>query len=462
MKMTFKLGSVWLGLLSINFVFAADFNLPSYQKVIFKNGLVVYLLEQHEVPLIDVSIVVKAGAVSEQTSGLAKLTAENLLLGTQNTKRSEFEQQLEFIGADVRAGADPESAYVSASFAKTDLQEVLPLISASVLRPGFDLDEFNAQKQRTLAELKQKKESPRANIRDYFNKLLFRDHPYANNVDGDVVSVEQLTLNEVRAFHERWYRPTNAAVVVTGDFDSANMLVSLHKIFDEWQGKTPERPPAPSLSAPQESLVLLVNKEDATESTFFIGGLGIARGNRDFVAVSVINTILGGRFTSWLNDALRVNSGLTYGASSRFTSMKEAGSFAISTFTKTSTTIEAIDLALLTYDRLWQEGIDNATLASAKAYVKGQFPPKYETSANLNSLLADMFVFGFDEQFIDTFVDQVESVSIARSKDIINQYFPRKNLQFVVIGQAQVIRDDLKKYGKIIEVNIKDVNITLP
>jgi zinc protease len=153
---------------------------------------------------------------------------------------------------------------------------------------------------------------------------------------------------------------------------------------------------------------------------------------------------------------------LTYGASSRFTSMKEAGSFAISTFTKTSTTIEAIDLALLTYDRLWQEGIDNATLASAKAYVKGQFPPKYETSANLNSLLADMFVFGFDEQFIDTFVDQVESVSIARSKDIINQYFPRKNLQFVVIGQAQVIRDDLKKYGKIIEVNIKDVNITLP
>jgi zinc protease len=236
----------------------------------------------------------------------------------------------------------------------------------------------------------------------------------------------------------------------------------LHEIFDKWQGTTPEMQPMTPPPSPQESYVLLVNKEDATESTFLIGGLGIARNNQDFVAVSVINTILGGRFTSWLNDALRVNSGLTYGAGSRFTSMKEAGSFGISTFTKTSTTIEAIDLALLTYERLWQEGLDEATLASAKAYVNGQFPPQYETSADLNNLLSDMFIFGFDEKFINNFVDEVESVTTERSKSIINQYFPRKNLQFVVIGQAQEIRDALQKYGKIIEIDITDVAVAIP
>ncbi|NCP66596.1 MAG: insulinase family protein [Paraglaciecola sp.] len=462
MKMTFNLCSLWLLLTSINSVFAADFTLPPYQKTVFKNGLVVYLLEQHEVTLIDVSIVVKAGAVSEQTSGLAKLTAEHLLLGTQDMKRPEFEQQLEFIGADIRASADLESAYVSVSFAKTDLQQVLPLIGASVLHPAFDEQEFAAQKQRALAQLKQKTESPRANIRDYFNKLLFRDHPYAHNVDGDLVAVEKMTLAEVKDFHERWYKPTNAAVVVTGDFESQKMLVLLHEIFDKWQGTTAEMQPLTSPPSPQESYVLLVNKEDATESTFLIGGLGIARNNQDFVAVSVVNTILGGRFTSWLNDALRVNSGLTYGAGSRFTSMKEAGSFGISTFTKTSTTIEAIDLALLTYERLWQEGLDEATLASAKAYVNGQFPPQYETSADLNNLLSDMFIFGFDEKFINTFVDEVESVTTERSKSIINQYFPRKNLQFVVIGQAQAIRQALQKYGKIIEIDITDVAVAIP
>ena len=112
-----------------------------------------------------------------------------------------------------------------------------------------------------------------------------------------------------------------------------------------------------------QAKVLLVNKEDAIESTFTIGGLGIARNTPDLVGISVINTILGARFTSWLNDELRVNSGLTYGARSNFTYYSQSGSFAISSFTKTATTVEAIDLALKTYDRLWEQGIDEETLA---------------------------------------------------------------------------------------------------
>ena len=116
---------------------------------------------------------------------------------------------------------------------------------------------------------------------------------------------------------------------------------------------------------------LLVNKADAKETTFAIGGPGIALGDSDEVPVSVINTILGARFTSWLNDELRVNSGLTYGARSRFDKESEAGTFKISTFTKTETTFEAVDLALKTYQRLWDKGIDSKTLASAKSLGSG-------------------------------------------------------------------------------------------
>ena len=112
----------------------------------------------------------------------------------------------------------------------------------------------------------------------------------------------------------------------------------------------------------------------------------------------MINTILGARFTSWLNDELRVNSGLTYGARSNFTYYSQSGSFAISSFTKTATTVEAIDLALKTYDRLWEQGIDEETLASAKAYVKGKFPPKFETSQDLSNLLGQMYSYNFDEK----------------------------------------------------------------
>lgn len=149
--------------------------------------------------------------------------------------------------------------------------------------------------------------------------------------------------------------------------------------------------------------VWLVNKSDATETTFLIGGPGIARNDPDYVPLQVLNTIIGGRFTFWLNDELRVNSGLTYGARSEFATLAQTGTFAISSFTALPRTEPALDLALKTYQRLWDNGIDAATLESAKAYVKGQFPPRFETSVALSGLLGEMFVSDVDRAQIDNF-----------------------------------------------------------
>jgi predicted Zn-dependent peptidase len=199
----------------------------------------------------------------------------------------------------------------------------------------------------------------------------------------------------------------------------------------------------------------LVNKEDARETTMYIGGKGISRDNPDYVAIQVINTVLGGRFTSWLNDELRVNSGLTYGASSRFSPLKNAGTFYVTTFTATKTTEPTIDKTLEVLKKIKDKGIDETTLTSAKNYVNGQFPPDYETSAQLAGLLTQMFWYGFDESFINNFQANVDGLTSAKAKEIIAKYFPADHLQFLFVGKASDIKSIVEKYGPVTVKEIK-------
>jgi predicted Zn-dependent peptidase len=351
-----------------------------------------------------------------------------------------------------------EMSTVTSSFAAKDQAKVLGIIRDIVISPRFDKVEFDKYKTRYLVRLEQQKESPRTVIRTYFNKMVYGNTGYGTAMQGDTKSVEGITLNDVKAFHKHWYQPKNSAVIIAGDFNSKTMLIRLKALFSGWKNSTTVKVVKPSpVRQFKHANVLLVDKPDAIETRLLIGGKGINRSNPDYVAIRVINTILGGRFTSWLNDELRVNAGLTYGAHSSFSTYGQSGTFAISTFTKTSTTVEVIDLAMKTYKRLWKKGVDKYTLASAKAYVKGQFPPKYETSTQLAELLGEMFGYGFDENFINTFEQQVNSLTQAKAKQIINQYFPKENLQYVLIGKAEDIAEKVSKYGTLKQVNIKDV-----
>ncbi|HEY7751513.1 MAG TPA: insulinase family protein, partial [Ignavibacteriaceae bacterium] len=192
------------------------------------------------------------------------------------------------------------------------------------------------------------------------------------------------------------------------------------------------------------------------ETTFMIGNLGVAWNNPDIIQIDVINTILGGRYTSWLNTELRINTGLTYGARSAFSKRKYNGTFYALSFTATENTTRAIDLSLEVLDRLHKEGIDEETLTSAKNYIKGQFPPDYETAGSLAGLLTTMFFYGLDDSYINNFEKNIDAMTIEDAKNIIAKYFPKENLQFVLIGKADEIRDDVKKYGKITEKNLSE------
>lgn len=369
------------------------YKLPAYEKTVLKNGLTIYLMERHEVPMINISVVIPAGAIYDnELSGLANMTATSLLFGTKNMTKSKLEEELDFIGASVSTFASKESAGLNAKFAAKDRDKVLNLIRDILLTPTFDEKEFEKGKQLLLAELEQATESPRSVITNYFEQLSYGAHVYANPVDGRPSAVTKLTAADAVKFYESNYVPNASAIAVVGDFKIADMKAQLNSLFGEWQkGTAPSNKANNTVPALNAARVLLVNKGDAKETAFIIGGPGVPRSNPDYVAMEVVNTVFGGRFTSWLNDELRVNTGLTYGANSYFTRLKNAGTFQITTFTATKNTEAALNKALEVLNKLHTTGIDEKTLTSAKNYVKGGFPPRYETSGQLASLLTQMF-----------------------------------------------------------------------
>lgn len=436
---------------------AAVFKLPAFETFKLSNGLTVYLMEHHEVPLIHVSVAVDAGAVRDARgqAGLASMTAEALLFGAGKYSKDDFEQISDFHGADLSTWIGLEAAGVEAAFHKRDADTFFPMIDAALTAPRFDAKAVRKYRTRLISELAQAKESPRAVIGNYFRRMVYGQHPYGNTTAGNQESVKGLKTKQLKAFHHRHYGPKGSAIAVVGDFETAKMRARIEALLGDWK---PAAHGAPSVLEapkwPEAAQVLLIDKPDARETTFLIGGRGIRRDDPDYVAIEVINTILGGRFTSWLNEALRVDSGLTYGARSRFVDRRVGGSFVISTFTKTATTFEAIALAQKTYSRLWEKGIDAGTLASAKAYLKGQFPPNYETAGQLAELLTDMHVFAFDAQFINTFQQQIDALTVEKAAQIITRVFPKEHLQFVLIGKAEAIRDQAKALGRLLEGQI--------
>jgi predicted Zn-dependent peptidase len=435
---------------------AADFRLPAFDTVTLQNGLTVYLMERHEVPLISVRAVVKAGAVNDaKQPGLSNLTGDALLLGSKQHNKKSIDEAFDFRGARLAGGAGTESSTVQANFARADTAALLPLFAEIVQQPSFDDAELGKLRDRKVNGLKQAKEAPRNVVGNYYRAMLFGESPYAIPAGGTVSSVGALKQSDVQRYYQQYYRPDNAAIIVVGDFQAAEMRKQIESLFGAWQASGP----APAAQdngkvRADKARVWLVNKPDAIETTFLIGGAGIARNDPDYVPLQVLNTIIGGRFTSWLNDELRVNSGLTYGARSEFATLSQTGTFAISSFTALPKTEAALALAHKTYQRLWDKGIDKATLESAKAYVKGQFPPRYETGEQLAALLGDMYASQVGREQIDNFMRDVDSLTPERAKALVDKHFPRNNLQTVLVGKAEAIRGIAAQYGDVTELQI--------
>ncbi|MCU0645670.1 MAG: insulinase family protein, partial [bacterium] len=206
------------GLLGNNLTASSNgFKLPEYKKFVLKNGLTVYLMEQHEVPLIYVSAVFPAGATKDSGKyGLASLTADALLFGTKSYTKDQIEETLDFLGVSYETSAAREFASVSMSFMKTDQLKVFPILKEMIVQPIFDKEEFDKRKKQLLVELEQAKEQSSRVIGDYFNKFLFENHVYGNPISGSISSVNAIRIEDVKNFYSSNYLPEESAIALVG------------------------------------------------------------------------------------------------------------------------------------------------------------------------------------------------------------------------------------------------------
>jgi zinc protease len=443
-----------------------DVTLPPVQRAQLPNGTQLALVEKRDTPLVAMTVIVRGGALGdpEGKEGTASLFADLIQKGAGKRDAAQFAEAVESVGGMLAASADTEYLALNASFMSRDVDLMLELVGDALQRPKLAADEFEKSRTRAIQSVAAAKDAdPRALIATYGDAWLFQSHPYGRPVEGTEASLATVGLDEVRRFYDTQVGGDRTIVTVVGDIDARAMRAKLERAFGGWRKASAPVPSAPSPERVQGRRVLLVDKPGATQTYFWLGNVGASRTDPARTTQSVVNTAFGGRYTSMLNTALRLESGLTYGASATFDRGLQPGAYAIASYTQTESTVQAIDLALATLERLHRDALDAVTLASAKSYLLGQFPPTLETNGQLASRLADLAFYGLGPEDIDGFAQRVSAVDGAAVRKVIDEAFPSgENLAIVLIGDAAKIREQVRKYGPVTEMKVTDPRFAPP
>lgn len=429
---------------------AQTIHLPQHERVVLKNGLTLLLLEKHGVPLVTFAAILKTGSAADPAGqdGLASVTVDLLRKGTKKRTAQQFASELDSIGGALATETDADASNITAEFLTKDLAQGLDLFADALLHPAFPQNEVDKLLAQDLDGVRGSKDDPQSVLGFYFRGYLFGPHPYGRPEGGNEISLKRIQRDAIVKFYEANFAPGNTILAVAGDFQTADMKKKLEEALGGWPAKSVSPVAIPALAPVRGKRLLLVDKPDSTQTYFAFGNVGISQKDPDRVAIEVVNTVFGQRFTSMLNEALRVESGLTYGITSTFDSRKAPGPFEILSFTKNETTTQAIDMALQVLAKLHKDGLTPEQLASAKSYIKGQFPPSIETSSQLAARIAYDEFAGLDDDEINQLEARVDAVTPEIARQAIQKHFPLENLVFVLIGNASAIGPALDKYAQ--------------
>jgi predicted Zn-dependent peptidase len=437
-------------------LFAADVRLPQYTRQTLSNGIILDVVPQREVPLVSVQIIVRGGVESEpaELAGLASVTAEALRRGTAKRTAEQFSRELDALGATFDTGADMQSSNLTAEFLAKDLDAGLGLVIDALINPTFPEDEIKKLLAQRVDAAKAIKDNPQAAAGNYYRSFFYGpQHPYGR--PADELSLARITRKDIVDYHKRMYVGRNTIVIIAGDVDPsrASAVAKTFSPFASGEAYAWKKAEPPVNAAHR---VAIVNKPDATQTQFLIGRPGIDRTNPDRVTLWLVNTLFGGRFTSILNDELRVNTGLTYGAGSRFDQNHLRGRITMSTFTATENTGKAVDTAIALMTKLAEKGITAEQLASAKAYLKGTYPSEQlETSDQIAEIIGEIELFQLNRGEVDDLFSRIDAVTVEQANAAARKYYSAENLTFLFLGNAAKFADDLKKYdAKPVETTI--------
>jgi predicted Zn-dependent peptidase len=438
----------------------ASVKVPANQRFVLPNGLTIVLVPKKDVPLIAFSGFVRGGAAADPSdkAGVASLTAGLLDRGAGKRSAFEFADAVEGVGGSFSAGAGAESISVGGQFLARDRALMIELLADALMRPHFDAAEFGSYRDREIEFIKSAKDSdPAQLIGIYGRAALFGQHPFGRSQGGSERSLASLTQSDVVSYHAANFGADRATLVFAGDLDPKWMRQALTTAFGGWakaRAALPVVKPAPRITGTR---VLLVDSPGSSQTYFWLGNVGVDRRYSGRPALDLVNTLYGGRFTSILNTELRIKSGLTYSASSRFTRASVPGEFAIRAYTQTDTTGQAIDLTLETLEKLKHGDLSPEMLESARAYVLGKFPLNFETAANWATTLGDLEFYGLGRDYIEGYPPALAKVDLAETAAVIADAYPRPtDLVIVLIGDAAKIREVAAKYGTVTEMKISD------
>jgi zinc protease len=447
------------------------------------NGLTVAAVERKNVPLVTIEILVRSGASKEEISqaGLANLTASMLTKGTKTRTATQIAEQIEFLGGSVNAVAGWNNSVVQITVTSDKLDQAMAILADVVLNPSFKKEELDLLKSQTLDGLVYNLKQPGFLANYVASRYSFGEHP----AGGTPESISKITVADVVRFKRENYLPDNSVLIFTGDVAPARANTLAQRFFGAWRkslgGPELDMPLPPRAVAgtveknTSEAIVrriLVVDLPDSGQAAVnyaqslpggridgFDGKKSLP--GKTFFPASVFNSVLGGGYSSRLNQEIRIKRGLSYGAGSSVAWRGDSSNFSTGTQTKNESAAEVVELVLAELEKLKREDVGASELNPRKLVLTGDFGRDLETTAGLAGKVGELYGFFLPASEMNSFVRNVQSISAAQIKSFADTSL--KGGDIIIVGDYKVFRDDLAKRFpnmKIEVVKSDELNLT--
>ena len=425
------------------------------------NGLKIVVLEHHELPLVDVMLQVRSGGESDPSSktGTASLVSALLTEGTANRTALQIADQAAFLGIQLNASSGWEQSTVSLHTPTAQLDSALALFSDVALRPSFPAPDLERVRKIRLTALQQLRDrAPAIADRAFATAVFGAQHPYGRPLAGTEGSIASISRDDIQRFYTTYYRPNNATLLVVGDVRPDDVERRARELFGAWTRGTVPTSPTATPSGAKGTRVVIVDKPGAEQTSFRVGGIGAPRSTSDYFPLQVMNTILGGSYTSRLNANLRETRGYTYGAFSGFGLRRSAGPFIASAEVVTAKTDSAL-IEFLKELRAIRDTVPAEELVKAKRYLQLGLPSSFETTQGIAQEFLPLIAYGIPLDFHASAVQRYGAVTQADVQRVARQYVDPDRLTIVLVGDRKAIEPGVRALnpGEIITRDIRDV-----
>lgn len=432
---------------------------PKVDRVVLENGMIVYLLEDHDLPLFNVTARIRTGAVYEppEKAGLANLTGYVLRSGgTVSMPADKMNEGLEFMAASVETSIDRESGSASLSALKKDIDKGLKIFADVILNPAFPEDKIKMRKDEVIESIRRENDNPSQIALREFRRIIYDSkHPYSRKVDGTLETIEKITRDDMVTFHRKYFHPNNIILGISGDFNKDEIIRKLNAVFTGWKKEEIRFPEVPKVESRFEKSVNYVYK-DINQANVIIGHLGIQRKSPDYFPVMIMNFILGGgSFTARIPGRIRSDEGLAYSAHSAFQTTRDLGIFFVACQTKLESTNRAISIALEEIEKIRKMPVNQEELVQAKETFMNQFIFRFTTSASIVAQKVDIEYEGLPLNYLETYLENVQAVTQDDIQRVARKYLHPDQIKILVVGDREKFDKPLDNFGKVNVIELK-------